>query len=384
MSAARARSFLAAALAAASVPASALDWQAHGSLAQGYVLSEGNNFYGDSRNGGSFKYYEAALNGVIKPLPQLLFSAQVLARDAGVTDDGKPRLDYAFGDYAFLSGRSAEAGLRLGRVKNAYGLYNDARDVVFTRPGIIMPSPYFESNGARALLFSSDGVQPYGGFELGDHYLSAQFTYAPGRALGDAEARRMNLQGDAEVEKLYFGRVADEWQRWTFAVSYLHGGMEFEYPASVQNDLDFRISMLSARYSAENFSITSEYQVTELESVFFGMPFNSKSDGIYVQGDYFLSPQWSLMTRWDSTFSDRNDRSGNDPSSTCRTFGGSDRHNCFAHDFVIGASWKSATHWGAWGEYHLIDGLATRDNQDNSSAGDPHWSMFLLMAAYRF
>lgn len=381
--------FLAAALAAAGPPATALEWQVHGSFAQGYVLSEGNNYYGQSRNGGSFAFYEGALNGTIKPLPQLLFSGQALARDAGATDDGKPRLDYLFADYAFLSGRSADAGLRLGRVKNAYGLYNDARDVVFTRPGALMPSPYFESSGARALLFSSDGIQPYAGIELGEQYLSAQLTYAPDRTLGDTEARRMHLQGDTRLSNFWFGRIADEWRGWTGALSYVHGDMEFEYPPGVQDDLAFQVYLLSARYSAESFSVSTEYQLTDFKATFFGAPLRSKSDGIYVQADYFISSQWSLMGRWDSTFSDRNDRGGTNTPSTCSTnfsTGSTDRHNCFAHDFVVGASWKSPAHWGAWAEYHLIDGLASADTLDNAppSPDDPHWSMLVLMAGYRF
>ena len=380
---------LATAIAAATPSVQALDWQVHGSLAQGYVLSEGNNYYGPSRNGGSPQFYEAAVNGTIKPLPQLLFSGQVLARDAGATDDGKPRLDYAFADYDFLSGRGVDAGVRLGRVKNAFGLYNDARDVVSTRPGVIMPSTYFEASGARALLFSSDGVQPYAGLELGDHYLAAQFTYAPNKTLSSAETKRMNLQGDTRLRNFYFARLADEWNRWTTAVSYLHGNMEFEFPPGARNELGFQVYMLSGRYNAETFSVSSEYQLTDFHGTFGGGQLKSKSDGAYLQGDYFLTPQWSLMARWDSSFSDRNDRRGTDPASTCSanfSTGTIDRHNCFAHDLVLGGSWKSAVHWGVWGEYHLIDGLATTDSRDNTppAPNDPHWSMFLLMAAFRF
>lgn len=389
MTTARIPWLLATAIAAATLPAQALEWQVHGSLAQGYVLSEGNNYYGPSRTGGSLQFYEAAVNGSVKPLPQLLLSGQVLARDAGVTDDGKPRLDYAFAGYDFLADRSFDAGLRLGRVKNAYGLYNDARDVVFTRPGVLMPSTYFEATGARALLFSSDGVQPYAGLELGDHYLTAQFTFAPNKTLSGAEARRLNLQGDTRLKRFYFARIADDGDRWTAAASYMHGYMEFELPPGTRNELGFQIYMLSGRYNAETFSVSAEYQLTDFRGTFGGSALDNKSDGAYLQGDYFLTPQWSLMARWDSSFSDRNDRRGTDAASTCSanfSTGTIDRHNCFAHDFVLGTSWKSPVHWGVWGEYHLIDGLATADARDNTppAPNDPHWSMFLLMAAFRF
>jgi hypothetical protein len=362
-------------------PAMALDYQVHGSLAQGFILSEGNDFYGPSTDG-SFQYYEAALNGVVKPMSQLLLSAQVIARDAGATDDGMPRLDYAFLDYEYVSGSTGDAGVRLGRVKNSYGLYNDSRDVIFTRPGVLMPSTYFESSGARAMLFSSDGLQPYGALTLGGHYLSVLGTYAPDATLDHRQAERLGLEGKVDLEDFYMGRVQDEWDGWTGALSYLHGVLEFEFPPGTLDSIDFQVYVLSARYNAARFSVTSEYSLTDTAGTFGPLPFHGTSDAAYVQGDYFLTPEWSLMARWDSSFVNRNDRSGDE----CQVnFAPADRHNCFAHDLTLGASWKSASHWGVWGEYHRVDGLATASQRDNGfMASDTHWSMLVLMGAYRF
>lgn len=386
---------VAAVLATASAPALALDYQVHGSAAQGFVLSDGNNYFGDSTHG-SFEYYEGALNGTIKPLSSLLLSAQVVARDAGATDDGKLRLDYAFADYGFLSGRDGNAGLRLGRVKNSYGLFNDARDVIFTRPGVLMPSVYDETLGARALLFSSDGVQPYGGMTVGDHYLSAVATYAPDQNLSGRQKESIapSSPGDLKLRDFYLTRLQDEWaEAWTAALSYLHGDVRSDADPANSFDFDFRLYVLSFRYSAPTFSLTSEYALTDFSgsATFSGFTsnFTGKSDSIYLQGDYFLSPAWALRARWDSAFKDRNDRSGNSSTSTCATnfnTGITDPHNCFAHDFSVGANWQSGAHWGIWGEYHLIDGLSTASARDNTppAPSDPHWSLFLLMAAYRF
>jgi hypothetical protein len=359
---------LAAGAAACAAPALALDYQVHGFLAQGFVLSEGNDFYGDSTDG-SFKFYEAGLNGTIKPMPDLLFAGQVVARDAGSTDDGKPRLDFAFADYSFRSGASGDAGVRAGRVKNFFGLHNATRDVVFARPGVVMPSVYYDAQGARSLLFSSDGVQAYGSASWGEHDTSLVASYA----VTDEPAYQPYDDFDLKLDDFLVARVQDEWDggRWTNGLSYLQGTLGF----GAGFDADFALYLLSTRYNAARYSVTMEYGLTTFDA---GAGFESKSDAIYLQGDFLLTPEWSLMARWDSTFSNRNDREGD----ACTDDIGfpADRHQCFAHDLSVGASWKSQ-HWGAWAEYHLIDGLATASDEESS---DPHWSMLLLMAAYRF
>ncbi len=147
---------LTAAVAGNSAAARPLQYQIHGFAAQAYAHSDGNNYVGSSLDG-SFEFFELGLNGSVAYGP-LTVSAQGLVRKFGEIDDGQPRLDYGFADYRLFSTMNYNAGIRAGRVKNYYGLYNDSRDVVFTRPGVLLPgSVYFESTGIRALLFSSDG-----------------------------------------------------------------------------------------------------------------------------------------------------------------------------------------------------------------------------------
>jgi hypothetical protein len=376
-------------------PVWALDYQVHGFLSQGFILSEGNDFYGDS-TAGSFEYYEAGLNGMLKLRPELSVSAQVLLRDAGPTDDGGPRLDFAFADYRFLTGELGEAGLRAGRVKNAYGLFNDTRDVVFARPGILLPlSVYFESQGARSLLFSSNGVQAYGGLSLGGHYLSLVTTYAPDHDLGSSEEERLvgSLadQGKVSMREFRSARLQDDWGngRWTTALSYVHGRLDFQPDpgAPTDFDFDFDLYMLSGRYNGERYSLTAEYGLTAFAGSLqtFGFPTHQDfvTDGYYLQGDYFLSPRWTLSARYDAGFLDRNDRDG----SACATSTGQpqDKHACYSHDLSAGINWRPDEHWGFWAEYHWIDGTYSVSQQDNANkALDPHWSMLLLMGSYRF
>lgn len=371
------------------------DYQIHGFLAQGFVLSEGNNLYGDSTNG-SFDYCEAGLNGTFTLTQRLLVSAQGLIREAGETDDGQPRIDFAFADYRFLQEGDAAFGTRVGRVKNAFGFYNETRDVVFTRPSIVLPFPaYFETSGARALLFSADGLQVYGGVSIGDHYLSLAATaYAPDSKLTSAQEDRLGFvseYGDIWLRDFHSAKLQDDWDggRWSAALSYAHGALTYDPDVATATDfeVDFDLIMLSLRYSGERFGVVSEYAINKFSGRYltrgFTVTTDTISDGLYIQFDYRLTPQWTFFSRYEGSFVDHGDRDG----SECQDAAGApqDRHACFTHDVSAGMNWQPTKHWGFWGEYHIIDGLSSVSLQDNMGRSlDPHWSMLVLMAAYRF
>lgn len=371
--------------------ASAFDWQLHGFAAQGFVLSDGNNFYGNSTQG-SFNYYETGLNGSVNLGYGLLVSAQGVVRDAGGTDDGKLRLDYGLLDYQFLDQAQSSAGLRIGRVKNPYGFFNDSRDVVFTRPGILMPqSIYFESAGLRSLLFSSDGAQLYGHLTLGEHELTAEVSAALDRNLSRLEKEQ--LGGDqldnvkVKVNELRFARLQDDIDggRIKLAMSYLRGSIVAGPDPIISGNVDEDMYLVSARYNGSQFSATAEYvtMVSTSHITTFGLAVDDHQigDGFYVQTDWRFNPSWSVYARYDANFADRSDRSGRDAAAAT----GASRYRQFALDSSLGISWQLYPHWGVWLEGHLIEGTATVPANDNAGSSlDPHWSLLTAMVGYRF
>ena len=372
------------------VSASALDYQLHGFAAQGFVLSNGNNAFGHSTTG-SVALNEFGANITVDLARGLLFSAQALVRNAGATDDGRLRLDYAQLDYQFLNTADYTAGARIGRVKNPFGLFNETRDVVFTRPGILLPqATYFDGQGFRSLLFASNGAQVYGGVTNGEHYTSLVFGAGLNTQLSDLEKRQLTggtpLPAEVEISNFHLARLQDEIDGglWRFAASYLHATLGFipDPGSPISGSADVDLYLLSVRYNGRNYSLTSEYSLTASKgNTTFTGPIDSKSDGIYVQGDYLLTSQWSVMGRYDLSFANRNDRDG----SMFAAQTGGDRYSQFSRDATVGVKWQFDEHWGVWGEYHLIDGTATVSQLDNQGRTlDDHWSMFLMMAAYRF
>src|SRR5687767_11737147 len=75
----------------------AVETQVHGFAAQGFILSDHYDFFGNSSEGKA-SYYEAGATVAFQFKPYLTASAEVLLRDAGTADSGKPRLNFALVD----------------------------------------------------------------------------------------------------------------------------------------------------------------------------------------------------------------------------------------------------------------------------------------------
>ncbi len=138
------------------------NFQIHGFGSQSFIKTTDNKWFGSSDDSnGSWNYYELAVNASWRPIPKLMFAGQLMLRDAGKTDDGTLRWDYLLGDLTVLSEADRALGIRLGRIVNPYGFYNETRDQPFTRPSIFLPqSIYFDRN--RNFALSGDGGQLYG------------------------------------------------------------------------------------------------------------------------------------------------------------------------------------------------------------------------------
>ncbi|MFA5938337.1 MAG: hypothetical protein WC809_03185 [Sinimarinibacterium sp.] len=363
-------------------------YQVHGFASQAFAKSWGNNYVGESLDG-SLDFYELGLNATAGGGP-ITVSGQVLYRRFGEIDREGARLDFAFADYRFLSGVDANAGIRLGRVKNPYGFYNDSRDIVFTRPGILLPSSvYFEGSGVRSLLFSSDGGQLYGGWNVQDHYLSAIVSRALDFEASEDQERSLfggSFPGEIEIDGLTVARLMDEWAggTWRAALTYTTAELALDPAPGVPffGSFDADLYIASLAHNGERYSVTAEYLLTRFKSRFGGVSERSSSDGIYVQADYQFASAWTGMLRYDLTFSDRNDRDGREYAAEEP---GNDRHDRFARDFTVGLKWLPDEHWGVWAEQHFTQGSANAPGLENQNRTiEPDGKLFLLMVGYHF
>jgi hypothetical protein len=362
--------------------------QIHGFLSQGFVMTSDNNFFGETDNSISTDYRELGINGSWRALPDLQFSLQIVWRNAGLTDDSDVRIDYGLADYSFYSTESSLLGIKAGRVPTPIGFYNDTRDVLSTRPSILLPqSIYFDRN--RNLAISADG-----GYLYGEHRTEyGDFSFSSGVALPRVEDPSLNhaihgdLPGKMVGDILFANRVMYEWQggRVRLAITYLDFTMHYSpEPAPVNlgpGQLRFTPWYFSAQYNAENWSLTSEYALRRFRTNSFGVPANDVTgESFYIQGIYHITPYLQALVRYDSLKDDITDGSGEKFAAAT----GRPRHTRFAQDWTFGLRVEPYPNLLVSGEYHRVNGTAWLSSLENKSGTTQHWDMFVFMISYDF
>jgi len=362
-----------------------------GFLSQAYIHTSGNNYFGDSQDG-SFDYRELGINAYWQPTANLSIAGQLLSRSAGNLSDGDPRIDYLLADYSFSRNATHWTGIRVGRYKTPYGFYNQTRDIPHARIGVIAPpSIYYEQ--FRDSLLATDGVNLYAGAV--NDWGTLEMDLFVGEAKGDiAELEHYVFQSDAPGEfdtiEVWGGQIRYEpiggAARFAFSVyqpdiQYVPGSPDLLTAGTVESTA----YVASAQYNAENWSVTAEYSEIDNKLRDFGPAFPSKdgtSQAWFLQGEYHLSPEWSLMLRYEEQYLDTDDRSGKRLYEP--VFGIA--HLAFAKGIAAGVRWTPAPDWLVRAEIHHTDGTLWLPKEDNKQILDREkvCNLFALQLVYRF
>ena len=373
------------------------DIQFHGFLSQGLFSSSGNNIYGQSKDSVSADSTEMGLNVSYQALKNLSFAVQGLYRRAGANtgDAGEVTLDFAFFDLNLLNLQDGRIGIRGGRIKNPWGLYNETRDVAFTHPTILLPLAYFERS--RTLFLALDGGQLYADYNTSVGDFSFKFNYgwvnADDKELLTAIINDPTASGHLESNPSFVTQLSYELLggEYVFALSYAELKMRYQAEnmgdpyAKMQADID--TFMVSGQYNGEYFSFTGEYslQWNEFTDIRFGVPDNSPvSEHWYVQAGYRLLDNLQATLRYDSTVQDKNDRYGKGVETA--TGGMIPGHLFYAQDIVFGLRWDITPSWMVRAEYHRMHGAATISLLDNPNLTQiaKDWNIYALQIAFRF
>ncbi len=367
--------------------------QVHGFLSQGYIKTTGNNVFGHSNNSGSFDFREIGLTASLRPLPRLQLSGQLLHRRAGKGSNGGIYIDFGFLDYNFINLPQAELGIRLGRMKNPLGFYNDTRDVPFTRPSILLPqSIYFDRT--RNLALASDGAQLYGESRTDWGNITAQFgTVFPLVDDHDTEIAILSRirPGELKAKLSYIGRILYEQADGRLRLSVSGAEVNANYDPATNDTLSsglfkFYPLIFSAQYNAERWSITSEYALRHLRWKNFGSPIPDQSitgESFYLQGIYRFLPGWEAVLRYDLLFTNRKDRNGKKFAAAR----GYPAYSQYARDLTVGLRWNITPSIMLSTEYHRINGtawLSPLDNPNITSSTKKNWNLFAAQISYRF
>lgn len=373
--------------------------QVHGFLSQGYIKTNTNNFFGHSSNMGSLDFRELGINGSWTPVKNLQLALQVVSRQAGRTDDGHLRIDFGLLSYTAISTPENVWGIRLGRIVNPYGLYNDTRDMPFTRPSILLPqSIYFDIN--RQLALSSDGLQIFGEnhSDFGDLFFQINGGWS---RTTDPDFKRSisdSLPGNMAGQLSWVARLMYEYDggrvRLGVTGAELNAGFK---PNSQRNVLgaapgNFTLQpvLFSAQYNAENWSLTTEYLLRYVSAPFPspilipGPNTETAGEAYYFQGTYRITPEVEGFVRYDVLYNNTGDRNGKQFAALTGDPGLARWQ--FAKDISAGIRWDITPSIMLRAEYHYVNGTAWLSSLENQPPGnaDQHWQMFALSASYRF
>jgi len=364
----------------------------HGFATQSYLYSSDNNFFGESSEG-SFEFHELGLNTLWHPTNNFKIAAQIVARDAGNTDDGSIRLDYGFFEYQFRNTEQSTTGIRLGRVVNPLGLYNESRDVAATRPGTLLPqSIYFDVN--RNLALSSDGLKIYHETYNENGDLSFEFGVAEPRTRDpDLEVATFGSSrpGNFDGATSWLARVLYDYDLGKIRIGLTAAEINLEYdgrndPFLADGDLSLTPIILSAQYQSEKWGLTAEYAKRTTQLSDFGLIPNLDIEGTsyFLQAAYRITSKITAQIRYDSLVWNDDDKDGEIMASS--PFYAYPGHTRYAYDWTVGIRWDINQNWLINAEFHDVEGtgwLSLLENPDPAKL-EKNWQLFAFTVSVRF
>ncbi len=173
-----------------------------GFVSQGYVNTSENDFRLPNATEGTFDFNEAAIAVSVMPSPRFRVGIQFTARDFGDNGNNQVMLDWGYGDFRWRD----ELGIRAGKVKVTWGLFNHLRDLDFARTSIFLPHSVYNED-LRDFALAVQGASIYGnacGGETGnldyEVYAGAYNVPDPDQGLWNTEWRYAGQQIAAAFE----------------------------------------------------------------------------------------------------------------------------------------------------------------------------------------
>lgn len=397
----------------------------HGFFSQGYVNSEDNEWLVDRSTHGSFDLNDAAVNASYDATDRLRFAVQIYANDlygdpqmvnSGSFDQkkaAKVNLDYAYAQYTFAD----QIGLRAGRVKQAYGFYNDVRDIDAARSTAILPQSVYD-NRDREMNYLVNGVAGFGAIDLAQAgKLEWQAYYGTINVPIDGTVAEQYESSDIGLHSLEVDSVGGGLLMWSPPVEGLRLGFSFRHTNNVSADAYIRANALAAllgphpelplevefdsfeyylgsiEYTIGDLLLQGEYQRIRSYSTFqvtdpiYGpfinpglTPTDADSEGWYVLGAYRINERLEagvLFSMYSTEFFNRND----------------DNWNKYQQDWGVFAGCNLTDWWTVKAEAHYVEGAALLDYADRNTGYFPfnnqvvsteYWSYFVARTTVSF
>lgn len=381
--------------------------QLNGFLSQGYVYTTDNDFIPQSSQNGSFEFNEFAITVSADASKKLRLGFQLLARDFGRIGNHQIKLDWGFADYRV----SNAFGVRVGKVKTPFGLFNEFRDTDALFPTVILPQSIYDES-MRAVFISYNGIGFTGNLNIGAgslnyHLFCGGVNHPPEETPYVTQVQTaintglketgMSISSILMDTQLFFGgRLI-----WKTPLNGLKMGGSFVHLKTKFNSMLNIPGMDSQKFYGHmnikkgfflfcewaigNLTFTSEYMELPVD-ISIDM-LGEKTDisketmqGWYVMGTYLLGDKFTLYSYYDRFYADKGDTTG---ISSVKL--GNPNYFAWQKDWVIGFRFDVNFNWTIKAEWHSVDGLSkSYVFNDDWEHTKQKWNMIAAKLSYNF
>ena len=361
-------------------PGEGIGLEAHAFVGQGAIKSTGNNYLVESKRG-SLDFSEVGINFTAQVSERLRVGMQFFARKLGSVGNFNAKTDWFYLDYHWRDW----LGIRAGRVKLPFGLYNDTSDIDSARVPILLPGSIYPVND-RDFLLAQTGFELYGYARLSpggalEYRLYAGTIFVP---INNSPGAGLVVQ-TFDVPYVAGGRLM-----WEVPVEGLRVGGSVQ---ALRVDSDIVVPMTggtarvripvvlavgSVEYAASDLLLAAEYSrwyanaTSSNPAAYPNIP-ELTNERAYLLAAYRVRRWLSPGAYYSVLFSDVSHRTG--------------RQNRL-HDVAATLRFDVNAHWIIKVEGHLLDGTAGLDPALNGDATPNllprRWALLLLKTTAYF
>jgi hypothetical protein len=361
----------------------------HGFISQGYLESNRYDYLNVNTDSGSFEFSEMGLTFMATIDRKLHAGLQIYAENIGSSGNNELQLDWAYTDYHFQDW----LGVRLGKVKVAFGLYNEVRDISSTRTCIFLPAGVYKSTDYRLLLVGMNGGVLYGELPYGVSY-ELQYGQLDDKKIKDfASATGGRVISDSSMENVQ--SFSFQWRplakglvlgvSW-WEINGLHTFRQDSSTSTSTNFNDLMQSVISAEYTYNDLLLVAEYNFGKIN---FDLDINllqgrdledlnvsAHNYGYYGHLAYRLSSWLELGTTYSVLYNDKDNKEN--PFENIK-------------DLIFSSQFDITDNWLMKLEIHEMNGLENIREFDLNSQTLVHndslltkWYLYAIKTSYSF
>lgn len=280
----------------------------HGSLVQGFLYSNHNNYLTTKSSAGSSEWTEGVINFGTSVSEKMRVGMQIHTLRLGDLGKQQLEIDWAYGDYR----TNDYFGIRAGKIKTPIGLYNDTQDIDAIHLWSLMPQSMYPVD-SRALVLAHVGGVAYGKAPV-PSALGA-FTYqafAGSRSLNETDGYYLRAKdGGTELDADAGGTIVGGDLRWRAPLKGLTLGSSVLFQ-NFESTVKFQGAPAGLRFNLENdpliryygeyenggLVLAAEYKRFAFTPIYNAPLARSTTDerGWYASGSYRLTSRLWLGT----------------------------------------------------------------------------------------